>query len=352
MGVLTIAYLGQKLGLEIVMSRFTYLIVGVAVLTSSCAHTPQITLGYYPSHATVDLAVNRTFACDPTDKKIFEVVTVEFQPKYRAQGQWHTFPIHELDSRMADADITFELYEDGRLKGVNASATGRGEDILKSSVTAISSVVGIVGLEANEQFACERIKEVGDKKPVTITYAENIDLIGEGQGLVPVQVAKGSESTQEALAMFVGGVCATVIKYSPPAFMPVNAEPKSPTDLQLVQPGVAEVEVRTGACDGKALASRKIAAPQFGAPFSLPIPKARAFGKQTFELVLAESGAITKVRYGKETGGNQALGAFNFAAATLDRTAAERAQEAKDKADEIAANARLVACRADPSSCK
>ena len=95
MGVLTIAYLGQKLGLEIVMSRFTYLIVGVAVLTSSCAHTPQITLGYYPSHATVDLAVNRTFACDPTDKKIFEVVTVEFQPKYRAQGQWHTFPIHE-----------------------------------------------------------------------------------------------------------------------------------------------------------------------------------------------------------------------------------------------------------------
>ena len=86
--------------------------------------------------------------------------------------------------------------------------------------------------------------------------------------------------------------------------------------------------------------------------YDLPIPKAAFFGTQTFSLAVAESGAITQIGYGANSGASQVLGtAENAVNSFAGQTTAERAAEAKAEADLIAQQQRLIRCIADQINC-
>jgi hypothetical protein len=95
-----------------------------------------------------------------------------------------------------------------------------------------------------------------------------------------------------------------------------------------------------------------IAVPQRGRVFMLPIPHAAMFGKQSFGLALAESGAITTLKYAEESGLSSGMSAAT-AAFTEFRgdTTAESAAKLKAEADVIAQQQRLIRCQLNPAGC-
>jgi hypothetical protein len=87
--------------------------------------------------------------------------------------------------------------------------------------------------------------------------------------------------------------------------------------------------------------------PQLGNPYTVPIPKGRPFGKQSLELALTDSGAITTLHYGRESGTAAVIGSVNdIVGAFPTETATLNAQS-----DLIAAQQKNLKCKMDPSNC-
>ena len=86
--------------------------------------------------------------------------------------------------------------------------------------------------------------------------------------------------------------------------------------------------------------------------FAVPIPKAALFGKQTFSLVLAESGRITSLGYGRTAGVPGALGATAAAAGAETTEDNTEAAAMKAASDLIAQQQRYNNCKLKPSECK
>jgi hypothetical protein len=92
---------------------------------------------------------------------------------------------------------------------------------------------------------------------------------------------------------------------------------------------------------------------QLGKDYQLPVPRAAAFGKQTFGAAFAESGALTSVQYVSNSGAAGALGSANsLATIAQGETTSAKVAEVKAEADLIAQQQRLLQCQADPKSCK
>ena len=76
------------------------------------------------------------------------------------------------------------------------------------------------------------------------------------------------------------------------------------------------------------------------------------FGKQSFTLTLADSGAVTAVDYGKVSGASGGLNASTSAMGTMvPESTANKAADMKAQADLIAQQQRLVRCQAQPDKC-
>jgi hypothetical protein len=118
--------------------------------------------------------------------------------------------------------------------------------------------------------------------------------------------------------------------------------------LVLNRTGILHIEVE----DGSASAWATDIVIPLAVTYNVPLPQAAAFGKVSFALTLADSGAITALTYGQVSG---AAAPSNLAAAAAAAAkppdAAERAAALKSEADEIAQTARVARCRASPADC-
>lgn len=324
----------------------------IVLLSTACAHTPKVTLGYYLPRSEIHLKVDRVLACSKSDR-VVEVVAVTPTPRFVAdRSKWKLVSIADVDGSFADADLKFEFYDDGRLKAVNAATTGKGEDVIKSAI----SLIGAVAFDETrgaDIASCKTIRRLSEKaKSLTLTYEGTIKIVGDGT--IPIEPIVSSAAAHKELAAGIGGVCA-VIKTTVQTNAPeINTQGKG-ARLTLVQPGAATVTVTSGGknrCVESTHWVAEVLAPQFGKEYELPIPKAAMFGKQVFEVSVGESGTLSSVKYGKETGANQALTVLNTVLPQLQKTTTEQTAEANEEADKIKALARLAKCRADPASCE
>lgn len=327
-------------------------VIVVIPLSAACAHTPKVTLGYYLPRSEIHLKVDRVLACSKANR-VVEVVAVTPTTRFVAdRSKWRPISIADVDGSFADADLKFEFYEDGRLKAVNATTTGKGEDVLKSAI----SLMGMVAFDetrGTDPASCKTIRNLsGQAKALTLTYEGYIEIVGDGT--VPIEPIVSSAAAHKELAASMGGVCAA-IKTRMQANAPEISQRGEGARLMLVQPGAATITVTSGgknSCVESTHWMGEVLAPQFGKEYALPIPKAAMFGKQVFEVSVGESGTLSSVKYGKETGANQALTVLNTALPELQKTTAEQTAEANEEADKIKALERLAKCRADPASCE
>lgn len=335
--------------------------VGFAFFAVSCAHTPSVKVNYFLAQSEVSFKVIRTVACDEGGNPIAAttiIPTVRHFADREAGAQ--PLPLAALKGAFSDTDVKFEFYEDGRLKSINASSTGQGEAIFKSAISLLATAAASEVPRDDIPTECANIKKWGGGKPLTLTYEASINLdknpLNAEQIITP---DAGSAYYAQELKQALGGVCAYITERGPSSTSSpgeYTASKKNEALLTLRQPGRVSITITAGPpglCKAHRLWSGEVLAGQFGKSYLLPIPRPATFGKQVFAVSLAESGALTSLQYASNTGAAQTLVVANSAwTAAQGTTDAQEVAALKAEADVIAAQQRLVQCKANHETCK
>jgi hypothetical protein len=333
--------------------------LGVAslCLLAGCASTPDVEVTYYLPQAALQTTVIRTINCDAQDNVVMVSTVIAKVIYSRNETESRTVRIRDADSQWANTEMTFTLLEDGRLAGLNATQAGQGPEILKSAFALAGAVMaaadGNAGIVTTE---CNFVRSINKEKGLTLTF---IDTEIFGQDVVAKRVIDPipeSGAYYEKVRNIMGKVC---IEGTKRTLNPKVTRAKyhgnfnSAVKIGLIDPAVFDMHVKQ---DGDSscidpIFSLSPLVPQRGDKFDLPVPKPQAFGKQVFAVTLAESGAITMLKYGKDTGAAGVLNAVADATGTATTTNSEKFLELKAEADIIAQQQRLVRCRTTPTSC-
>ena len=348
----------------------------LAIMPVACARTPDVAVSYYLPRADVQVRVLQTVMCNDKDE-IITAYSAEPTTKYSASSEARQVRIKDLDGPLSDAGLTFEFYDDGRLKTVNATTDGKGEDIAKAGVTLLTTLAGRALAVGARKFPaqCKEIRARGKGEPITITYQTSLPLDAFKEPGArnpepphelrtmywPVTVDEYATPYYIQVASAVAGVCAVI---APPVartgVAASAAKVRGDVELGLVQPAEVEVSLHRSSpnlCTAAEAAANpsfwraKVLAPQLGRGYVVLIPGPAAFGKQVFALALSEAGTVTKLQYDKSTGLTQVLGAANAFAGAAITTDAEETARLNEEAARIAAQAKIVKCRADVTQC-
>ena len=331
-------------------------VASFAAILSSCGTIPDAQISYYQSKTQITVKVTRSVICDAKNLLLVANTVAPSVTHTADFAQPQSMRLAGLRGTFADSDIKFEFYEDGRLKTINATQTGQGEMILKAATTLASTLVAFSAGAEIPAFPdeCAFVKEIGGGKPLTLVYEGVIDPSKTDPHNILPDAA--SVAYTNRLKSAVGGIC-IVTKGAEVPVQPVQYKAND-SDVLIAarQPALVKIEVGTptpGNGCSAALWQGRVPVAQLGKDYLLPVPRAAAFGKQTFGATFAESGALTIVQYVGNPGAAGALGAANSLATIAQGEAtSNKVAEVKAEADLIAQQQRLLQCHADPKSCR
>jgi hypothetical protein len=323
----------------------------VASAVAGCASTPDVTLNYYPAKWETTVTVTQTAGCS-SDKKRLVInhlpgVTTAFSSILDKPFQ---IRLKDLDGSFADGDSTITFTDDGRLKSVNHETAGKGDAIVKSAVSLVTSFGGLAAFRDSDIAArCETIEKWGNNKPVTLTYRKTLDASLLGSRAVELEPAPESVGLANELKGFLPIPRAAITKEAGariPSEFQSNLGADKLVMLELQKLGAILIIISN---DDGVIGRSKVVVPE-QETYLLPIPKAAMFGKQTFALTLSEEGAPTSIKYGKLNGAAGSLTALDDMVKSQGVTA--KAVELKAETDLIIQQQRLVLCQTKPDQCK
>ena len=330
---------------------------------AGCATVPDVTYTYYPSELHLNVSVIETVQCDKDKGTLYVVQTPTVTSAYsKVSKDPLTVRVRDVEGAFgwaADTDMAFNFYDDGRLKSVNQSTTGQGEAIAKSALSLAASAALLAGGAENDKAtdstACNLIASlVGENKPLSLTYGVPIDvptdtetLLKPEQNVFPLEAMEGSAAADKTLKGVLPSLKANItVEKNQPQTVSANQETGGTVPLELRQVLTGVVEVKS---DGASIGRYPIQLPT-SQKLYLPIPKAALFGNQKFQVSLSEAGAIQSIDYAKTTGAAAALNVIGGATSAAGPVG--EAASLKARADVIAQQQRLIACKADPENCK
>lgn len=332
------------------MLRATVTMLFAALLTA-CATVPDVTYRYYPAKSTTHVSVIQTVGCSADHTIKIALHTPAVTTTYSSDLDKTPFEIRikDLGGWFADTDMSMALSDDGRLKAIGQSATGQGENIIKSVVTLVAAVAAMGGGGPPKPYEeCTLIDKWGGGKPVTLNYKT---VIFAGKSDVVLEPTKDSEALYNEIKAGLPRLEATATSAK---FVDTratyNAPPSGRSDrvvlMKLQKTAYSEVSI---SADGTKIGDSRIFVPT-PEVFELPIPKAALFGKQSFSINVSDSGALTSVAYGTTAGAAGVMNALGSIAST--QTEATKAAELKAEADIMAQQQRIVVCQTNRDECK
>jgi len=321
-----------------------------------CASLPNARIGYHETHTTVKVTATRTVACNDQDG--VQIVTDVSPSASNAASSdpkdYHEINLKDLEGVFSDASVKIERTDDGRLKGWNSSTNGRGEEIIKSvlSLTSVLSGGGIKSAAA-PQDACSLIARFGKNGTLSLTYSAILDLNKDGpQDLV---ADPASNPYTAALARSLPTLASVIVSSSKANAPIINLDKSGEIPvLHARQPGQLKFKVIDPESDQNTTYwSGSVLVAQLGTPYEIPIPTPKAFGKLTLTASFSESGALSSLEYIDTNGSASLVNSLSaLAKSTASDTTAENVTQAKNQADLILQQQRLVLCKASPSNCK
>lgn len=339
------------------------LVIVAAAVTSliGCSHIPnKMEAGYYLPKSDIRIKAIRTVACDANNNPIVATSVTPLVVHSADPAQHRTLSLDRFQGALSDADVKVDYFEDGRLKGINASTTGKGETILKTT-TSLAQTLALMGIERPDtqkavfDRECQFIKSAaGGDKPLSLTYEDGIDIgTGSAQEIRP---EGGSLYYHANLIRALGVMLASVTGIQRPDYDQIGITPKDSESgipgIKARQPGSVSLSV-SASNNPIPLWEGKVPVAQVGREYTIPIPKAAVFGKQSFVVSFGESGALNNIQYVSNTGTGEALNAVSFIQAALQGDSTEtKVKNVKAEADLIYQQQRLVQCKADPTTCK
>lgn len=362
----------------------------VAIVVSGCARTPPVEIGYYLPKSTLYFEVIRSVTCDKEKKPVIANTFIPKELHSADRSAYRSIALDELDGFLSNSNLTFEFYDDGRLKGINSNSVGRGREFIKSATSlaatlslrpesdATTSTVesdqtdpapATSGKSRNgdsepRERLCRHINNVvkGKHKVLTLTYGRSVEFADD----TPVEFDLPAKHESKVHADLLDREGAGLGKITLKATWRTNggcfrSRPRKGSEFDIAlamrEPIAVQlvVEIGEGRFEGTGDRwSGTVLMALTGPVCQIAIPKAALFGERTFELAVGESGAVTKIGYAKVTGATEVVGAGQDTLDAFGPIAATNAQTAalKAEADRIAAQQRLVRCRADPENCK
>jgi hypothetical protein len=336
--------------------RLTSYVV-MATFLNGCAHLPDATVGYYLAKSEVKFKVIRTVTCDANNNLIVVSSGTPSVTHAADHDQFVPIKLNDLKGPFSDADIKFDFYEDGRLKGINSSSTGQGEIILKTTVSVAAAALALKGITTrNYPKECAFIKSAGGGKPLTLTYEGIIDVTKSADEKQIIPPDPMSIFYAEQLRDAIGDVYAVVEEATKQKEVPLNYVAKSEDVLlKARQPGLVKIKVMPVGANGQAgtIWEGELPVAQFGTFYSIPVSAPALFGKQVFAISFQESGGLTSLQYVSNNGASQVLNVVNSSLNALQgESTAQKATNIKAEADLIAQQQRLARCLADPTKCE
>ncbi|MFM5929989.1 MAG: hypothetical protein ACKOPQ_03680 [Novosphingobium sp.] len=328
------------------------------VSVTGCASTPPVTAHYYGARSTLELKLVRTLGCDAQNLPILATTITPTVLHLADPQKPYEVSFKGIDGSLANSDITMEFTADGRLKSINATSTGQGETIIKAAIKlAEAGLEDDQGAKAALVAACKKFKARFADKPQTTTYVWSGSL-SESERTFPIEQDPLSTDLASDFGDLLGFPCLRFGKTETPE-KPVTVETGYAEKFKGVivkarQPARRELAVSVGprgTCEAKHLWTGYAAVAQSGTEYDLYVPKAALFGKQVFAATFDDAGALTKLQYAKEAGAGGAIGVAQAGFDALQTTQAEKLAAIKAEADMIAAQERLVKCRATPDKC-
>ncbi len=332
-------------------------LVSLAAFTG-CGTIPDATVPYNLTKSAVSFKITRTVACDANNHTIVSTAVVP-SVVHSAGIAASAVQLKQLKGTFSDSDVKFELYDDGRLKGVNASSTGQGDTILKTVTTLAGTIASFAldgGTPPTFPEECKFIRAEGGGKPLALTYEGPVKTsVTDNQ---PIPPDLGSQVYANKLAAAIGDICAVVEGVTKPV-IPLQYEPNG-NDILLwaQQPGQVTILVSRPVTGGLCAPTGpfwhgQVAVAQLGTVYPIPMPSPKLFGKESFSVAFSDSGALTSVQFTSTNGSAQALGSLNtLITSAQGESVAAKAAELKAQADLIAQQQRLTACLSDPKNCK
>ena len=318
---------------------------------SGCASMPDATVGYYLARTEVSVKVTRTIACDSADKLFVQNSIVPTTTHSADTSKVHTLPLKPMRSTFTDSDFTFEFYGDGRIKGVNSVSEGKGEDILKAAinVAATAAAMGLAPRTARIGSDCDYIRANSDDKTLTLVYSAKLDLEDRASQAIPPDAQ--SDPHVARFAKTLGPLCAVVGAARTPRVPLQKGDEAGAVLLEAREPALVPLEVKGDLACARSLGVSEVLVAQKGVDYQMPIPKAALFGKKNFVAKFDESGALNWVQYASSPGAGQALNVLNAGLTAVKDSTGAKAAELNAEAELIAAQQRLVRCRATPKDC-
>jgi len=337
-----------------------------ALGVTGCATVPPVEYRYHPTKAETTISLTRTVRCNiATDEVTFKDVT-SVTTAYRAdRGNSFSVNIKDLEGTFGGfADSSFEMifYDDGRLKGINQTTTGQGEAAIKSAVSVLSMVLPGFGIFANaddkaraSHARCLKFALRVDGTSPTIVYSMKFDPAVQAGRTFPLPVSSASKGLAETLQSPEVFVQLGPIERDARGVFFENKGYVGPiVKLPIQRTGNVAITI-TQEGGGKPIFEDSVVTPEIvdvRNPYYLPIPKSALFGKQSFAITFAESGAISSAAYGKTTGGAAAINSAGTLGTSTTSAAAARAAALKAESDLIVQENRLIKCQQAPATCQ
>jgi len=349
-------------------------------LLSGCASVPDVDVSYRPVKWALSVTVAHTITCNRDNTVAIVQRGATFQPIYSAAQADSRFRVRlkDLNAFFADSDITLALTDDGRLKSINQSATGQGETIVKTAISAVAALGATAALTAPVQptvgtnlftqniferqvpaapsSICNVLRSWSTSPPDQLLQVSVAQTALVRQGGPPVVNAQASDDqaalVQQLKNAGIDVAARVTVSLASEELQPIGDLKADVARNEVALPLQRMVAMRASVADGNGQIGSKSAPVPTSNTFVLPIPKAALFGKQSFSIVLGDSGRISSIGYGRNTGAPGALSAgSSLASAGVTEDTADVAA-LKAASDLIAQQQRFNACRLKPADCK
>ncbi|GEM_PF-3706632 len=330
----------------------------IAPLTAACVAMPDATLNYYLTTTEVSARLVRTVACTGGG---LPIVSNAVTPTVRHSADTGTgvksLRIRDIDGWAANTKLTMERFPDGRLKAVNSETAGQGSEVIKTAISLAEVALAAAGDQPDFDDECDLIAELGDGKPITLTYdAGAIPVVAGTSVSFEADPTSALVANDRRLARLLGEAELRIEETRAPVAAPVAITQGATgfTRLPAREPAIAALKAVQTAGVGRdaELWTGDIAAGGAGLPYDIPIPDAAMFGGGLFAAAFDESGALTKISYNADSGLSGGMGAVGAIIGAADETDAEELARLQTEANLIVQQQRVVACRADPAACE
>lgn len=333
-----------------------------SLVLAGCATVPDVKYSYYQVGWKATVTVTQTIGCDASKQSLVILNTAATTPSYFADTK---APVRELLAKdlrgdFADSEFKITFTPDGRLKTINQSATGQGEAVVKALVTVVAAAAAVAAAPpfGGPPKPCDLIDQWGGGKPVTIVYEANVDASKLGT-TVPLSAQPTNQAFYDQLKPHLPVLAATVgpaAPYSAGAAFRVPADGKSFGGILLKLQEINALTISVTAANPSTKTLIALDQATFLIPtattYDLPIPKPPVFGKQVFELILTDAGAISSISYNKVDGTASGLNAVASVLNAETNITTAKTNAIKAQNDLIAAQQKAITCETKPADCK